>query len=51
MREAATDREFLLKGNVFTEDMIEAYLHIKRQELHLAETTTNALEFQMYYSV
>jgi len=51
VREAANDHEFLLKGGVFTEDMIEAYLHLKRQELHLAETTTSALEFQMYYSV
>ncbi len=51
VRETSTHREFLLKGGVFSEDMIDAYLHLKRQELHLAETTTTALEYQMYYSV
>jgi glutamine synthetase len=51
VRETSMHHDFLLKGNVFSEDMIEAYLHLKRQELHLAETTTSALEFQMYYSV
>lgn len=51
MRETSAYHDFLLKGDVFSEDMIDAYLHLKRQELHLAETTTTALEFQMYYSV
>ncbi len=51
VRAVAQDQDYLLRGDVFTEDMIEAYLHIKRQELHLAETTTSVLEYQMYYSV
>ena len=45
------DREFLKKGDVFTDDMIEGYLHLKREELHAFETTTHPIEFEMYYSV
>jgi len=44
-------RDFLKKGNVFTDDMIDGYLHLKREELHAFETTTHPLEFEMYYSV
>ena len=28
----AADHEFLLKGNVFSKDMIESYLELKQQE-------------------
>ena len=45
------DRDFLRKGDVFTDDMIDGYLHLKREELHAFETTTHPLEFEMYYSV
>ncbi len=45
------DRNFLTKGDVFTDDMIDGYLHLKREELHAFETTTHPLEFEMYYSV
>ena len=50
-RELSRDRGFLTKGGVFSDDIIDAYLHLKRQELHAAETTTQPLEFEMYYSV
>ena len=45
------DRNFLTKGDVVTDDMIDGYLHLKREELHAFETTTHPLEFEMYYSV
>ena len=45
------DRDFLTKGGVFSDDMIDGYMHLKRQELHAFETTTHPLEFEMYYSV
>ncbi|MEE8502478.1 MAG: type I glutamate--ammonia ligase [Kiloniellales bacterium] len=50
-RELNRDRDFLKKGGVFTDDLIDGYLRLKREELHAAETTTTALEFEMYYSV
>ena len=50
-RALTADREFLKKGDVFTDDMIDGYLHLKREELHAFETTTSPLEFELYYSV
>ncbi len=50
-RELNRDRDFLKKGGVFSDDLIDGYLRLKREELHAAETTTSALEFEMYYSV
>ncbi len=50
-RALSADRDFLKKGDVFTDDMIDGYLHLKREELHAFETTTHPLEFEMYYSV
>ena len=50
-RALSADRDFLKKGNVFSDDMIDGYLHLKREELHAFEETTHPLEFKMYYSV
>ena len=50
-RALSADRDFLKKGNVFTDDMIDGYLHLKREELHADETTTHPLEYEMYFSV
>ena len=44
------DQEFLLKGNVFTKDQIEAYAELKWEEVSRWETTPAAVEFDMYYS-
>ncbi|MDY7024955.1 MAG: glutamate--ammonia ligase [Pseudomonadota bacterium] len=44
------DHEFLLAGDVFTKDMIEGYLELKRQEVELLNMTTHPVEFGMYYS-
>ena len=50
-RALSADRDFLKRGNVFTDDMIDGYLHLKREELHADETTTHPLEYEMYFSV
>jgi glutamine synthetase len=44
------DHEFLLKGDVFTTDMIEGYLDLKMEEVMAYETMPHPIEFQMYYS-
>ena len=46
-----SDHEFLLKGDVFTEDQIEAYIELKMEEVHAFEHTPHPIEFLMYYSV
>jgi glutamine synthetase len=45
------DKDFLTAGGVFTEDMIEAYIDLKMEEVHRVEHTTHPVEFDMYYSV
>jgi glutamine synthetase len=45
------DHAFLLKGDVFSKDMIEAYLELKWEEVYAFEHTPHPIEFQMYYSV
>ena len=45
------DHEFLTKGGVFTEDMLEGYIDLKRQEVERLNMTTHPIEFDMYYSV
>ena len=44
------DRSFLKKGDVFSDDQIDAYLELKWAEVHTLEHTTHPVEFSMYYS-
>ena len=44
------DNEFLLKGGVFTKEMLSAYVELKREEVRRLNTTTHPVEFEMYYS-
>ena len=45
------DREFLTAGGVFTNDMIDGYIELKRSEVERLNMTTHPIEFDMYYSV
>ncbi len=45
------NREFLLKGDVFTNEFIDSYLELKWEEVYKFEHTPHPIEFQMYYSV
>jgi glutamine synthetase len=44
-------REFLKKGDVFTDDQIDAYIELKLEETARFETAPHPVEFAMYYSV
>lgn len=44
------DHDFLLKGGVFTKEMLDAYVELKREEVRRLNTTTHPVEFEMYYS-
>jgi glutamine synthetase len=46
----ADDHAFLLKGDVFTKDFIDAYIDLKMQEVEAFETMVHPIEYQMYYS-
>ena len=45
------DREFLKRGGVFTDDVIDAYLALKMQDVTRLRMTTHPVEFDMYYSL
>ena len=45
------DKEFLTQGGVFTDDMIEAYIELKMEDVYRVEHTTHPVEFDLYYSV
>ncbi|NKD88613.1 type I glutamate--ammonia ligase [Haematospirillum sp. 15-248] len=44
------DRDFLMKGDVFTPGFLDAYTDLKFQEVHAFEHTPHPIEYQMYYS-
>ena len=45
------DCDFLTAGGVFADDMIDAYIELKREEVERLNMTTHPVEFDMYYSV
>ena len=44
------DHEFLLKGDVFTKDMLEGFIALKEEEVQRLNVTVHPVEFDMYYS-
>jgi 3-(hydroxyamino)phenol mutase len=45
------DREFLTRGGVFSDEMIDAYIELKMEEVTKFRMTTHPVEFEMYYSL
>ena len=45
------DREFLTRGGVFSNDMIDAFIELKMEEVTRFRMTTHPVEFDMYYSL
>src|SRR6266852_5196079 len=45
------DRGFLTKGGVFSDDMLDAYIELKMEEVTRFRMTTHPVEFDMYYSL
>ena len=50
MEELSADHDYLLAGDVFTKDQIDAYIDLKMEEIETYEHTPHPVEFQMYYS-
>ena len=46
----AADRDFLTAGDVFTDDMIDAFIELKEEEIQRLRMSTHPVEFDMYYS-
>ncbi|WP_028470616.1 MULTISPECIES: glutamate--ammonia ligase [Neptunomonas] len=50
LAELDADREFLTRGNVFTDDMLDAYIEVKQAEVDKVNQTTHPVEYDLYYS-
>ncbi|MBP8030553.1 MAG: glutamine synthetase, partial [Pseudomonadales bacterium] len=50
LEELNKDRDFLTQGGVFDNDMIDAYIALKMEEVTKLRMTTHPVEFEMYYS-
>ncbi len=51
LAELDKDRSFLTEGGVFTDDMIDAYIELKMEEVTRLRMETHPAEFDLYYSV
>jgi len=47
----SADREFLKAGDVLSDDLIDAYIELKMEEVTRLRMTTHPVEFDMYYSL
>ncbi|HGJ5857188.1 glutamate--ammonia ligase [Arsenophonus nasoniae] len=45
------DREFLKRGEVFTDETIDAYINLLKNDVQRIQMAPHPLEFEMYYSV
>lgn len=45
------DYEYLLAGDVFTKEIIDAYIGVKKEEVVRLNMTTHPVEFDLYYSL
>ncbi len=45
------DRDFLKAGDVMSDDLIDAYIALKSDDVTLIRKTTHPVEFQLYYSL
>jgi glutamine synthetase len=50
LNELEKNHDFLLKGDVFTKDQIDAYLEVKWAEVLEYEQTPHPMEYKLYYS-
>ncbi len=46
-----SNRTYLKRGGVFTDDFIDSYIELKMQDVYAFEHTPHPIEFKMYYSV
>lgn len=51
LEELDRDRAFLTRGGVFSDDMIDAYIELKMEEVTRFRMTSHPIEYDMYYSL
>ena len=45
------DHDFLTAGDVFTDDLIETWLDLKRGEIEMARLAPTPLEYELYFHI
>lgn len=45
------DKDYLLQGQVFTNDFIDSYMKLKEEEVERVRSLTHPYEFELYYSL
>ena len=45
------DQDFLLAGDVFTADLIETWIELKREEIDALRQRPHPYEFDLYYGI
>jgi len=51
LSELDADRDFLKAGGVFSDDLIDAYIDLKMDNVTRLRMATHPVEFDMYYSL
>jgi glutamine synthetase len=51
LSELDKNREYLTRGGVFTDDFIDSFIAMKKDEANYVNMTTHPAEFDMYYSL
>jgi glutamine synthetase len=51
LSELDNDRDFLKAGDVFSDDLIDAYIDLKMENVTRLRMATHPVEFDMYYSL
>lgn len=51
LSELDKDRDFLKDGHVFDDDLIDAYINLRMEDVIRLEHTPSPVEFEMYYSI
>ncbi|KTD73104.1 type I glutamate--ammonia ligase [Legionella tucsonensis] len=51
MENLKVDHDFLLQGDVFTQDFINNYISMKEEEISKIRSLTHPYEFELYYSL
>jgi glutamine synthetase len=46
----SADRDYLKAGGVFSDETIDSYIELKRQDVAMVNMTTHPAEFELYYS-
>ena len=45
------DRDFLLAGGVFSQDLLDSYIEVKQEEIDQVNLRPHPMEFELYYSI